>query len=183
MFKQKRFTLDVHTLVIFAMLIAMEIVLSRFLALNTHITKIGFNFVPIVIAAMLYGPVGGAIVGSFGDYLGATLFPIGQYFPGFTLTALLTGAIFGLFLQNASTSRWFTIRAAISVGINNLILSLFLNTYWLYFLYLGTDKAAPYWNILVPRIVQCAILIPVQLAVILAIVPALRYFKQQLRIA
>ena len=184
MFKERQtpFTLDVRTLVVLAMLTAMEIVLNRFLSINTPILKIGFNFVPVAIAAMLYGPLGGAIVGGLGDYIGAILFPIGQYFPGFTVTAILTGVVLGLFLhKDVESSKWFTLRTAVAVGINNLILSLFLNTYWLYYLYIGTEKAAPYWDILVPRFVQCAILIPVQFAVILAIAPAIHHFKQQLR--
>ena len=82
-----------------ALLTALEIVLSRFLSINAWNTKIGFSFVPIVAAAILYGPAAAGIVGALGDFIGAILFPIGAYFPGFTLTAFLTGCVFGLFLH------------------------------------------------------------------------------------
>ena len=38
----------------------MEIVLSRFLSLSAWNVKIGFSFVPIALAAILYGPMAGA---------------------------------------------------------------------------------------------------------------------------
>lgn len=81
-----------------ALLIALEIILSRFLSLSAWNTKIGFSFVPVVIAAILLGPVYAGIVGALADFIGAILFPIGAYFPGFTLTAFLTGMVYGLFL-------------------------------------------------------------------------------------
>lgn len=62
-------------------LIATEVVLSRFLSINAWNIKIGFNFVPIAIAAILYGPIAAGAVAGIGDFLGAVLFPIGPY-PG-----------------------------------------------------------------------------------------------------
>lgn len=160
-------------IVILAMLTAMEIVLNRFLSVNTWNLKIGFSFIPVVAAAILYGPLAGGCVAALGDFLGAILFPIGPYFPGFTATALLTGIVFGLFLHPKQTP----LRIGLSVAINQLILSLFLNTLWLFILYTGTPKAAPYLTILVPRIGQCAILIPVQFLLITILAPALRRIK------
>ena len=151
-------------IVILAMLTAMEIVLSRFLSVNAWNLKIGFSFVPVVVAGMLYGPLGGAAVAGLGDFLGAVLFPIGPYFPGFTATALLTGLVFGLFLKKEQT----VVRAVCAVGINQLILSLLLNTLWISVLYHN-----PYWPTLISRIPQCAILIPVQIIVILVLAPAM----------
>ena len=77
-----------------ALLTAMQVVLSRFLSFNTLSLKIGFAFLPVAIGAAVLGPVGGAIVGGLGDFLGAILFPIGPYFPGFTLSCALTGLVF-----------------------------------------------------------------------------------------
>ena len=88
-------TFNTRTLVTMGLLLALEIVLSRFLSINAWNIKIGFNFVPVAVAALLYGPLGGAIVAAMGDFLGAILFPIGPYFPGFTFTAFLTGGTCG----------------------------------------------------------------------------------------
>ena len=94
------------------------------------------------------------LVAALGDFLGALLFPIGTYFPGFTLTAFLTGCVYGFFLYKEQN--WPRIIAA--VGINQLILSLFLNTLWISILY-----GSPYGPLLATRLVQCLILTAVQL--------------------
>ena len=122
MFKQKFTT---RTLTTLAMLIAIEVILSRFLSINAWNIKIGFGFVPVLIAAILYGPLAGGLVGALSDFIGAVLFPIGTYFPGFTLTSFLMGFVFGLFLYKKQG--WLPGLAA--VGINQFILGLFLNTF------------------------------------------------------
>ena len=74
-----------------AMLSAMQVVLSRFLSTQTPVVKIGFGFVPVMFAGALYGAGGGALAGALSDVVGALLFPSGSYFPGYTLTAALSG--------------------------------------------------------------------------------------------
>ena len=54
--------MNVKKLTTLAMLTAIEIVLSRFLSINAWNIKIGFSFVPIVVAAILYGPIAAGIV-------------------------------------------------------------------------------------------------------------------------
>lgn len=159
--------MNVHTLVMLSVLIAMEIILSRFLSIAAWNVKIGFSFVPIVIAAVAYGPLAGGLVGGVADLAGALLFPIGAYFPGFTLTALLTGIIYGLFLYKRQT----LIRISGAVAINQLILSLLLNTLWISILY-----GAEFGPLLTTRIFQCAILIPVQLIVIGSITKVIKVY-------
>ena len=150
-------TFNTRTVVSMGLLLAIEIVLSRFLSINAWNIKIGFNFVPIAVAAMLFGPLAGGIVAAMGDFLGALLFPIGPYFPGFTLTAFLTGSVLGLFLKKKTTP----LRIGAAVVINQLVLSLFLNTYWISVLY-----TSPFWPLLVTRIIQCVVLLVVQFVVI-----------------
>ena len=150
-------TFNTRTLVTMGLLLAIEIVLSRFVSINAWNIKIGFNFVPVAIAAMLYGPLGGGIVAAMGDFLGAILFPIGPYFPGFTLTAFLTGSVLGLLLKKKTTP----LRIGAAVAVNQLVLGLFLNTYWISVLY-----TSPFWPLLVTRIVQCVLLLVVQFVVI-----------------
>lgn len=149
--------LNVRTLVLMATLIAMEVVLSRFLSYAVWNMKIGFAFIPVVVAAIMLGPVKAAIVGGVADFVGAILFPIGAYFPGFTLTAMLMGLVYGLFLHEKQTFP----RVLIAVAINQLILSLLLNSLWISVLY-----GAVYMPLLAARLAQCAILIPVQILVI-----------------
>jgi ECF transporter S component (folate family) len=150
--------IDSKTLVQVSLLIALEIVLSRFLSIATPIVKIGFGFVPIAVCAMLYGPVLAGAAGGLADFIGAILFPIGPYFPGFTLSAALTGAVFGVFLYRRE-NKWRYLAAA--VCINCLVISLGLSTFWIHALY-GTplDKLIP------ARALQNLIMIPIQFTVL-----------------
>ena len=141
-------------------MIALEVILSRFLSINAWNIKIGFAFVPVVITAILYGPLAAGIVGAAADFLGAVLFPIGAYFPGFTLTAFLTGLVFGFFLYKKQTLP----QIAGAVLINQMILGLFLNTLWISVLY-GSEFRA----LLAVRFIQALILSVVQIAGILLI--------------
>ena len=145
-------------IVYLGVLTAMEIVLSRFLSISAWNVKIGFSFVPVAAAAMLFGMLPAAVVAALGDFLGAILFPIGPYFPGFTLTAFLTGIVWGFFLRKERT----VLRVLAAVAVNQLILSLLLNSLWISVLY-----SSPYPALLATRLVQCAILGPVQFVVIL----------------
>lgn len=153
--KSKKITTQM--IVMLGLLTAMEIVLARFLSIATWNLKIGFSFVPVAMAAAMYGPLAGGAVAALGDFLGAMLFPIGPYFPGFTLTALLTGAVLGLFLHKKQTA----LRILGAVAVNQLVLSLFLNTLWISILY-----SSPYGPLFLTRIGQCAILAPIQFVVI-----------------
>lgn len=144
---------DTKTVVLMGILIAMQIILSRFMSLAAWNFKVGFGFIPVVLAAMLLGPVKGGIVGAAADFIGAILFPIGAYFPGFTLTAFLTGMIYGIFLHKKQS----VINIIIAVGITEFILSLLLNSLWISMLY-----GAPFLALLSTRILQCFVLAPVE---------------------
>ena len=156
--KKRHFRTKEITLI--AALTAIEIVLSRFLSINAWNIKIGFNFVPIVAAAILLGPIEAGLVAALGDFVGAILFPIGAYFPGFTLTAFLTGLCFGLFLHKKRSP----LRVLAAVAIHQLLLSLLLNSLWISVLY-----GSPFLPLLGTRSIQCAVLFAVQFGVILFI--------------
>jgi len=140
------------------LLIAMNIVLTRVLSFSAWNARIGFGFVPIVIAAVLFGPIPAGIVAALSDILGATLFPVGPYFPGFTLTAFLIAVVYGLFLYNKKHTMT---RIALAIAVTQLLFSFALNTVWISILYSTPIKA-----LFAIRITQTAILIPVQIAVV-----------------
>ncbi len=153
---------NTRTLAVMGVLLAAEIVLSRFLSIAAWNIKIGFSFVPVVLAAMLYGALPAALVAAMGDFLGALLFPIGPYFPGFTLTAALTGLTFGLFLYKKNG----VVSTVAAVLIVQFILGLLLNTYWIHVLY-----SSPFVPLLATRAAQAALLFAVQSVTIRALIP------------
>lgn len=163
---------NVRTLMQVAMLIAIEIVLSRFCSITTPIMKIGLGFVPIALCGMLYGPVWAGAAGGLADVIGAGLFPSGPFFPGFTISAVLTGAIFGLLLRQDETS-WA--RLSLAVMLNVLGVSLCLNTYWLAHLW-----DTPFLVLLPTRVIQALVIIPIQFTLLQLIRrPVRRYLHRQ----
>lgn len=152
-------------MVTFAVLIATQIVLSRFCSINAWNLKIGLSFLPIAVAGAAFGPVGGAVVGAASDFLGAILFPIGPYFPGFTLSCALTGVFFGLAMRRGISVPKLTL----AVLADQLGLSLLLNSFWISLLY-----GSPYLPLLATRLAQCAVMIPVELALTPLVLRALR---------
>ena len=157
---QKKSFLELRTLVTLALFTALYIILERFLSFQMWNMRIGFAFVALAIAGMLYGPLAAGLVGATGDILGMMLFPTGPYFPGFTLTAFLTGTVFGLFLHKKQNKE----RVVCAVAINQIALSLFLQTLWI-----SVTYGASYQALLPTRLTQCLIMIPLQLAVLLLI--------------
>lgn len=142
-----------------ALLVALEVVLSRFLSIATPYVKLSFAFVPLALAGMMYGPWAGAAVGGLADLMGAVLFPIGPYFPGFTLTNALKGAVFGLLLRNGGGRSLRKVGLAVCIG--GVALSLGLNTLWISLLY-----GAPYWTLLPTRVMQEILVMPLQIVVL-----------------
>ena len=134
-----------HRLVLMAMLAAVQIVLSRFLSINLWNLKIGFAFVPIALAGMLLGPVGAGLTGVVADLIGATLFPSGAFFPGFTLTAFITAFGYGFFLQKKQDMP----HILAAVLFSEIAGTILLNTLWISILY-GT----PFIPVIIPRLGQ-----------------------------
>lgn len=148
-----------HRLVHVALFIALEIILSRFCSIQTPIAKIGFAFVPVALCGMLYGPVWAGILGGISDMLGAILFPFGgNYFPGFTISAILAGATYGVFLHKKEQSIY---NLCIALFINRFMISLGLSTFWLTII-----TRVPYRLLLIARITQNILLFCVELAIL-----------------
>ena len=157
-----------------AMLVALEIVLSRFCSISTQFGKIGFAFVPLAVCGMLFGPWWAALCGGLADFLGAILFPIGPYFPGFTLSNALTGVVFGLCFYQRFQG-WKNI--AVAAAINNVVISLLISTYWLHLLY-----GSPYLGLLPTRVVQCVVMIILEFVVIRLIQTPMGSYAKMLKL-
>ncbi len=141
-----------------AVLVAVQVVLARYLSINIQTLRVSFAFITVYIAAMLYGPVWAAAVDGTADIIGALLFPTGPYVPHFTISAVLSGACYGLFLHRKNI-KWY--HALIPVIIGNVLINTVLNTYWLKLLY-GYGFVA----LLPTRAWKNAVMIPLQLAAI-----------------
>lgn len=149
---------NIKTVVMLALLLALDVVMSRFLSVNTAFFKLDTSFIPLVIAAYLYGPVGGMIVAGLGDLIGALLFPFGPYMPHFTLSAALTGLWMGMALKG----KFGFGKVCFAIIPSQIVCSLFLNSCFLILLY---GKVA-FWL----RLVQTAVSMPIQIIVVYALI-------------
>ncbi len=151
---------NLKRLVNVALLVAVEFVLSRFLAVSTTFMKISFSFSAIALCGMLYGPLWAGLGAAITDVLGAVLVPQGgSIFLGFTLSAFLTGFVFGVFFY---MRRVTVARAVSAASIVCLLVNFCLGSFWLYLLY--GDAVV---GMLPSRLVKSAVMIPVETLVIL----------------
>ena len=167
---QKRF--NTKTMAVLSILLALEIIIARFGTIRpSESIKLSLDFIPVVIAAILYGPIPAVVMSILADILGAFLFPVGPFFPGFTVTAAVTGLIYGLLLYKSQSFP----RVLLAVVLQQLVCSLLLNTFWLHVLY-----GLPYLPTMAARLIQCAIMAALQLVLIPVIARTIQSIEKRL---
>lgn len=144
----------VSSITLLGMLGAISIVLGYFTYAPTDFLKISFNYLPNEFAYYLFGPVVGMVYGAALDILTFIVRPLGPFFYGFTLSAILTGLIYGFFLYKKPLS---LLRIIIAKIVYTITISLLLNTYWLTLLY-GHHFTA----IFLGRAVKAIIVLPIE---------------------
>ncbi len=147
-------------LVLSAILCAVSVVLSRFLSFNVWNLSVGISFLPIMLAALVCGPLWGGVCGGLADLIGALLFPFGTYFPGFTAVAFLSGVIFGLIGtidRKTKNPVMQILLLAVIILAKELFCTLALNTLWISILY-GTAYEA----VLITRVPLAAAMFVIQ---------------------
>lgn len=160
-------------IILTAILLAMLIVLSRFLSIKTPITKISFGFVPTMLCAIWLGPKWTVLLNVLGDLIGATFFPTGPYFVGYTISTAVAGLIYGLILYKKKEDSYgdlqFIIRLIVATTLVAVIVNMGLNTLWTS---MTTGKA--FKVLFFTRIIKQLIMIPVHVIVIFCIEKVLR---------
>ncbi len=140
-----------------AMLVALQIVLSKILMLQwTDSIRFSIDSVPIILAGVWFGPIAGGIVGALGDLLGTVLFPTtGAYYPLLTVAFMIIGVVAGL-LSYAVKTRPVTVRAVACVIPAELAGSFLFKSFALCTLY-----GLPFSTMLGIRILPVAIIMVV----------------------
>ena len=119
----------------------------------TEYLRIGISGVPNQVVDFLFGPAIGAIFGAALDVLKFIIHPDGAFFPGFTLSAILGGLIYGTMLYHKPVQVW---RVLLAQFLVKLIVNVGCNTLWLDMLY-GKGFLA----ILPARILSNALMLPI----------------------
>ncbi len=155
-------------LTILAMMVALNVIMAELLKfpIIPKVLELSFGFVPIAVTAMLFGTIPAMIIAVIADIIGALIFSSGDFFFGYTLTAAVTGLLYGLFLHQKAVG-WG--RAAIAQALVSLVCFAGLNTLWAYVM--GYARTSQY---IITRLTVNAIAYPVYVLVLLLI---LRYRK------
>jgi len=157
---------NIRSLTGLSMLLALDLVLN--LAASIQITeslRLSFSFIAAGLMGMLYGPACAGLACGIVDILQLFIKPTGPYFPGFTLSAVLTGIIFGLFLyKNQCTLK----RIIISKALINVLIHLLLNSVWITVLY---GKA--FWANIPGRVIKNVGMLPVEILILWIVLPAI----------
>ncbi len=140
-----------------ALLVAATTILNRMGSIVTADIKIGFSFVPIMVCGMMFGPLWGGVCGGLGDLLAAILIPVGVPHPMITVTAFLSGVLYGLLgkiAENTEKKFVFSGLALSVVVFEKIVCTLLLNSLWI-----SQLTGLPYFTQLLTRIPQALILI------------------------
>lgn len=148
-------------MILASMLVALDVILERFLAIQVESNHYNIAIVTIVFAAIYLGAPYALSVAALGDIVGALIAPSGPYFPGFTFTNIVAAICLALFMEKKVTV--FTVSA--SIVINKLICTLVLNSLWVSILYRGGVDAFPAY--LVTRIPQAIIMGVIEIALLI----------------
>ena len=157
----------IKKIVLSAMLLAILIIFSRFISIKTEILVISLSFIPIMMSAIWLGFKYSLLIALLGDLIGAILFPFGPYFPGFTFSAAISGAIYGLFLYNQGNqleNKKFVFRLIISSMLVLFGVNIVITSFWIHILY-----GNAYVVVMASRIVTQVIMLPVQIITIYVI--------------
>lgn len=172
--KEDFFMSKLKKLILAGLLLATTIVLNRFLSIKTPILVISFSYIPIMLSSIMLGPWYTMLIAGFADLIGALLFPFGAYFVGYTISAVISGLIYGLFLYRKKefSNKSFILRLILSTLIVLIVCNCLLNTIWIYI----TTKEALF-AILPTRLLKQLIMLPIQVVSIYFIDLGLKKLK------
>lgn len=151
-------------LVICSLLLSLSAVVSLVEIMPVQEMKITFTYLLIALCGYFYGPVTAMAFGAGADLLGYLVNPAGgMLFPGFTVTALISGMFYGLFLYKKYTPQgkmplWRVIAAK---SADTLICNIILNTFCCSVLYSNTFLA-----LLPARVLKNIILLPFEIVLL-----------------
>ena len=141
---------SVRTLTLLALLIAMSIVFSRVLSISTGFVRFNLGSLPVLLAAIFFGPGAGFVVGALADMIGGLL-------SGYAINPLITlgagsiGLVAGYLWQKLPELR-LGLRLQISVVAAHIVGSVIINSLALHLFYNYP------WSVLVTRIPNALVL-------------------------
>lgn len=155
-----------RTVAVCSMLIAINVIAESFAQDLTAYIRVSFGFVTVPIAAMLFGPYAACMVGILQDVAGFLIRPTGAFIFTLTMNEGITGMIMGIFLYKKKLG---VIRVLVAEVVVSVFVSIMLNS-----VALAPTVGSGLVGILPSRIIKNIIMLPVQTAVVYAILKVIR---------
>ena len=149
--RKNKQTWSVKTLVFLALLVAIQLVLSRVLVIDLGVYRITLGTVATVLAGLWMGPVAGGVEGAVADIIGCFMKGYGVN-PLITLSAVAWGVIPGLAEKNRKVK---TVVMCVAIAVSGVVGTLGLTTAGLVMI------GANFYAIMPGRLVQFAIMTPI----------------------
>ena len=146
----KQSQISVRTLTALALLIAMSIVFTRVLSISTGFVRFNLGSLPVLLAAIFFGPGAGFVVGALADMIGGVL-------AGYAINPLITlgagsiGLVAGLLWKKLPALR-LELRLPVSVVTAHVVGSIVINSLALRIFY------GYAWSVLFARIPNALVL-------------------------
>lgn len=122
----------ITTITVTAMFAALSVICGYFTIVIGDTIKIGFSTIANQFVYFLFGPVVGCLFGGATDIIKYLARPTGAFFPGWTVSAMLAGLLYGLFYYGKPLSFRRILAAEFVVS---LICNIILGTFWLHVMY------------------------------------------------
>lgn len=132
-------------------------------------------FIMVAISSITLGAIAGGVVAALADIIGGMMV-YGNICPLITVVVFLSAFTFGVFLY----SKRSIVRIVLAVLVDQIICSLILKTGALAIWYYG--GMGSYFKVFATRILQVAIMIPVEIIVLIALEKiVIKYLKKMLK--
>lgn len=139
-----------------ALLIALNIVITRFLAINVGAVRISFTFLPIAVGSLMFGGVIGATLALVADILGM-LMSGGLPWLGFCVSTVLYGLTYGILYKKELTYK----NLVPIIVLQAIFIDAILGAFWFY-----VHAGMPFLVSLAERSINAIVMIPVKVFVI-----------------
>ena len=161
---------SVGNLVMMALLVAIQIILARYLSIQSEMFRVSFETIPLALAGMWMGPLAGVIVALVSDILGTVLSGIGLYFPPLSLGPATFAFLCGvstkyIFRSSLAETKdgWKVILVTILAGIINSFVVGVATFAWYQMAVMGTSGT--FWGLAAAQFVSRLATKPLTIAV------------------
>ena len=149
---------SVRTLTVLALLVAMSILFARVFSISTGFLRFNLGSLPVLLAAVVFGPGAGFAVGAVADMIGGVL-------AGYAINPLITLGAGAIGLVAGLVWRWLpgrslTLRLGCAVLLGNVAGSMVINSLALRIFY------GYAWSVLAARIPNALVLSAVNTALL-----------------